>query len=752
MNRASRAVGAILLVAAASAHAAEPDTLQGELAELGQAVDALEQRYLAPALLEQQHKVAARLSDGQFFFATGDYDRAAMVLLDVVENPGNKRHPGYGDALFFLAESLFHTRNFKAATAYFEQVAVQARPERQQRALGRLLEIALQTGDVDAARRYLARASQLLETTPNARLLYAVGKYHYEVGELERARTTFARVPAGTGEWLRAQYFIGVLDVRGGRLAEGIARFQSVVDAPAVQGESSMQVDAAVRDQARLAIARLHYEQGAFDKAIDAYTSTPRESKAFDEAMYETVWIAIKQGEYERALRRLEILLISQPDVLRGPDARLLKGKLLMMLERYDDAALAFQEVLFEFGPIQAEMQAIQKQSANDLPAHFNRVIGQSIAEFDLSSFLPARAAEFAGPDVEADRALLLVGDLAAQRRDIDEAERTLARLEVALSADSRIKIFPKLHEGWLRALEVQARITLARRRVIDEAAGAGAGDGEYARLRALRERAAERFDDVPKSATELHARDARIDDEMQRLDQEAFKLGLEIRALEAQLVAIDKYVRDTTASTGELPKDTAARAQVVRELQQSKALKAELDVLAEAIQAERIRIGVNDYASKEDARIAQTYREALAAEAQWLATRGASVNGELGQLDALERRVKTFRQRAMGLVDDRVSEIRRVLERERANVVAYNSQLQNYQGETESLGGAIAARSFNTVLERIDAVVLEADVGLIDVAWKQKQDQSGQISKMLARQRAEYEQLDRSFKEVTGD
>jgi tetratricopeptide (TPR) repeat protein len=752
MNRASRAVGAILLVAAASTHAAEPETLQGEIAELGQAVDVLEQRYLAPALLEQQYKVAARLSDGQFFFATGDFDRAAMVLLDVVESPGNKRHPGYGDALFFLAESLFHTRNFKAATAYFEQVAVQARPERQQRALGRLLEIALQTGDVDAAKRYLARAAQLLETTPNARLLYAVGKYHYEVGELAQAAVTFSRVPAGTGEWLRAQYFLGVLDVRGDRLAEGIARFRSVVDAPAVQGESSMQVDAAVRDQARLAIARLHYEQGEFDKATDAYTSTPRESKAFDEAMYETVWIAIKKGEYERALRRLEILLISQPDVLRGPDARLLKGKLLMMLERYDDAALAFQEVLFEFGPIQAEMQAIQKRSANDLAAHFNQVIGQNIAEFDLSSFLPARAAEFAGPDVEADRALLLVGDLAAQRRDIDEAERTLARLDVALSADSRIKIFPKLHEGWLRALEVQARITLARGRAVEQAARQVGGSPEYTRLRTARAQAAERFARVPKSATELHARDARVDDEMQRLDQEAFKLGLEIRALEAQLVAIDKYVRDTTASTGELPKDRAARAQVVRELQQSKALKGELDALAEAIQAERIRIGANDYAAQEDARVAKAYREALAAEARWLATNGASVDAELARLDALEQRVKTFRQRAMGLVDDRVAEIRRVLERERGNVVAYNSQLQSYQGETESLGGAIAARSFNAVLERIDAVVLEADVGLIDVAWKQKQDQSGQISKMLARQRAEYEELDRSFKEVTGD
>ena len=755
MNRASRAVGALLLAAASTAGAAEPESVRSEIEAITQGVDEIERNYLGQAELEQKHKVAARLSDGQFFFATGDFDRAAMVLWDVVEAPGNRyrSHPGYRDALFFLAESLFHTRNFNAARKYFLKTTVEGRPDQQQQAIGRLLVIALLTGDVQAAQQYLAQAGRLLEATPDPRLLYAVGKYHYEVGDLPRAAGYFARVPAGSGPWLKSQYFLAVLDVRANRLNEAIERFRGVVSAPPVEGETSARDDATVRDEARLSVARIYYEQGEFAQAIDAYTSVPREAKAFDDAMYESVWIAIKQGDYVRALRRLEILLISQPDVLRGPDARLLKGKLQMMLERFDDASLAFQEVLFEFGPIQGEMRTIVQHNQGDLAAHFNRLIGRNIADFDLSSFLPDRAAEFAGPDVEADRALLLVGDLAAQRRDVEDARRTVGRLDVALGSGSRIQIFPRLYGGWLRANELSARVTLARARLNEAAASIGANSEDYRALRAERERWAARYAKVPKSSVALQARSAKIGEQMKRLDQEAFKLSLEIRALNAQLTAIDKYVRDSTATTGELTKDTAARAQVVRELAQTGALGAELEVLMEAIEAERIRVGGDDYASQEDERVRGAYKQALDAESAWLAAHGAGgADAERRALDLLDKRLASFGQRVGGIVDDKVKDLQRQLDSERVHVGEYDRELVSYQGETESLGGAIAARSFNAVMLRIDAVVLEADVGLIDVAWKQKKDQSDQIGGMLARQRAEFEELDRSFKEVTRD
>ena len=713
----------------------------------------LEQRILAPALLERAHKITARLSDGQLFFLTQDYDRAAMVLLDVVEDPRSRDHIAYRDALYYLSESLYRLRNYNAAATYFELVATQGTDIRQQEAIGRLLEIALVTENARGAQAYLTRATKLLTRAPDPRLLYAVGKYHYRTGELGLAEAAFRRVPDTHPVAPRARYFLGVVEVKQKKYAGALKTFQALVDT-ALDGELAAAENQHAQDQARLAIARIHYELGQFDQSVGAYSSVPRASGAFDEAMYESVWISVKQQDYHKALRRLEILLISQTSALRGPDARLLKGQLLMMLKRFEAAAEAFQEVLFEFGPIQNEMKQVVRDNRGDLVRYFNRVIGTNIADFDLTSFLPPRAAEFAGPDVDADRALLLVGDLAAQKRDVDDARRTIRRIDVALAADSRIEIFPKLHDGWLKALEVRAALVGARAKLNDAAAGGVSGQPGYDGVRAEREQRGKAFAGTPRSAFDLQARDARVDDEMARLEQESFKLRIAIQGLEAQLAAIRKYIEDTAAqSGGMLPKDVAAMENVKRELAETRKLRDELGVLVSGLESERVSVGVNDAASARDTTVRQRYLAAIEAEARWLAQHGAPIPaGELQRLEAVDRRAGEFLKRAASLADERIAEIKRIVERERGNVAGYDSDLVTYQGETESLGGAIAARSFAHVMGRVDAVVLEADVGLVDVSWKQKEGRSKLISKVLERQSAEQEALKRNFDEVMSE
>jgi hypothetical protein len=55
-------------------------------------------------------------------------------------------------------------------------------------------------------------------------------------------------------------------------------------------------------------------------------------------------------------------------------------------------------------------------------------------------------------------------------------------------------------------------------------------------------------------------------------------------------------------------------------------------------------------------------------------------------------------------------------------------------------------------VKARIDAVVLEADVGLVDIAWKQKQDQSTAIANTRARERSELDAMEQLLKEASGE
>lgn len=747
-----------LATGAWGAPGSKPGEIQQDLNRIDTILGGLEQQYLAPELLERNYQITSRLSEGQLYYLSGDYVRAAMILLDLVEDPRVRTHPAWRDALVYLADALYKIRNYNAASRFYEMLITEGTPEQQQKGVGRLLEIALISEDDEAAQRLLARADGLLQGAPDPVLLYAVGKYYHQRGDLGQARAYLSRVPDTHADAPRARYYQAVLLVESGLLEEARAAFEAVVQRVSKAGQEGREAPTRqanqIRDLALLAIARINYELGLFPEAIEAYARVPRDADAFEEALYESVWISVKQTRYEEALRRLEILLISQPNVLERPDTRLLQGKLLMMLERYTDASLAFQEVLFEFGPIQAQMRSLVQSQKGRLERYFHDLIGDQLADFDLSAILPPGAETFAGEEVEADMALDLVGELGAEKRSIDDARRTIDRLETALDADNRVEIFPKLHEGWLKAVEILGW-TVRLREALNEAAGARfSGNARYAELRSARGQLSEAYAKVPTSAVQIQARDARIDDEIAAVDTEAFKISIQIRGLEAQLVAMERYVSSTRRDEALIRRREEVMGRVRLELSELKALKGELERLKETIADERLQIGTNDEATVFDDRIRSQLVEALEREATWLAQNGAPIdNGARRQIEEVERRARAFLSQAGALVDDKVADLKRQLVRERARVEQYDGELLAYQGETESLSGRIAARSFNLVLDRVDSVVLEADVGLIDVAWKQKKDHSDRITRQLERQNEELRALERDFRdELSGE
>ena len=110
-----RALFACVLFMPGLAHAAGVDDVRRELEQVSMSLAELEQRILIPELLESSHRLTTRLNDGQLLYLMKDYDRAAMLLLDVVDNPKNRAHPAYRDAVYYLAESLYELRNFRPA-------------------------------------------------------------------------------------------------------------------------------------------------------------------------------------------------------------------------------------------------------------------------------------------------------------------------------------------------------------------------------------------------------------------------------------------------------------------------------------------------------------------------------------------------------------------------------------------------------------------------------------------------------------
>ncbi|MBV69852.1 MAG: hypothetical protein CMH52_00760 [Myxococcales bacterium] len=751
VERLTAGLFALVLVALftsqASADRGKLSQLKTDLAAISEQIDTLDKLYLAGAMREQGNRFASRMNDGQLFFVSKAYDRAAMVFLDLVEDQANRQKAGYRDAVYFLAESLFQVRNWSGSIRYFEVLSSLGSLSQKQHAVARLLELSALANEPHLGRKYVVVATQSLQAKGSPLLQYALGKYQYRQNKLSESRALFSRVGPQTDYYVKAQYFMGVVLIRLKNLDGAEVAFRTAFAASEkAQAGSENHL---IRDEALLALARIAYEKSQFDIAVDLYNRVPRRSPKFDEAMYELVWIAIKAKDYERALRKLDLLLISQPDILASSDARLLKGKLKLMLKDYLTAEQSFVAVSDAFGIIKTEMENVEKKH-RDLASHFDKMIGDRIADFDLRSVLPKKAAQVAGGDLARGRDVRLVADVAAQRRDMEQAKRNVKLLDAALASDARAKIFPKVNSGLLRAVELKTRLAFIRARLNDVSGGQPIGrQSDYQVLRDERQSWQSRLDNVPRSVARIQERNDKVEDKMAQLDQAAHRLRVDLRGVEAQLVAIDKYLKDSEGLTG----GGAANRSLQREKTEAKKVKAEIEELVSRIDKERFNVGLNDAASRNDEKIFLRFNDALERESEWLIGRNALLERPLYQQTlTLDAQINRFSRAAQRLIDTRIAEFKSILRAEQSRIVMYNGELSRQETSTRALGGAIAARTFRTVLKKITGIVIEADVGLVDVSWKRKDDKSKDIGRVFDRQRGEYQRLQNLFEEVTGE
>lgn len=712
----------------------------------------IEKRYLIPVLYERANKITANMSNGQLLFLMKDYERSAIVLLDAIETKSSRLNPSYSDSLYYLSESLFQIKNYNASAQFFQKILDEPKNNHKEKAITRLLEISLITKNAKIAQDYLKKAqTTIINADKNNQLLYAIGKYYYRTGDLNQATSSFNKIDQNSEFGLRAQYFLGVIYIRNNKLDDAINLFQKILNHKNIFDEERF-----VIEETKLALARIFYEKNSLDQATNLYAMILRDSNIFEQGLYESVWISIKQQNFEKALRKLEVQIISQPNVIKGPDARLLQGKLFMMIKDYNQATESFQEVLFEFSSIQNEMNLLIKNANGDLSNYFNKIIGKNIEDFDLISFLPNKAAEFAGKDIEADKALVIINNLASQKRDIDEASRTINKIEIALNSENRIKIFPKLYEGSIKAIEVKSNLINYLEDISDDIFNKrNINDPEYLSLRNNRLNIGNIYKNTPQSSSDFIKREKIVNNKLLEIDQDAFKIGLEIRSVEAQLTAIRKYINDISKQqTVMIEKNKKIRDNTIKEMEYLLKLKSELIQLSEAIETEKIKTGIKDNASSYDLNTKNNYFNLLLKEVTWLGEQSYLSNGPMivNQVKQINEKSNEIDNKISILVDEGIIDIKNSLKSEKEKISLYKNELNGFKLKTEMLGGAIAAKNFNYVKKLIDQIILEADVGLIDIAWKEKEDQTTQITRILSKQRDELESLELNMKEINDE
>lgn len=770
------ALGALLWSSAGQAQ--DLDELSRELTDIEGELDTVKRSPLRAQSVRSPTYVEERLTDGELFYRLQDYLRASIIFTDIVDN--HPQHPAAADALFLLGDSLYHAGDYLGARSRFRQVLDRAgdpamRPY-VQRALGRLIEIAIHIRDFDGVEQYFQQLSRLPPTEVEATTAYFRAKYLYsrsvpqedvlreagtgnideqteqqgfapsaqvDLATLEQARVAFEAVPPGSPYYLQARYFIGVIHTIRNEYPQAIEAFRRVLRGEAVTPEQRL-----VLHLTHLALGRLHYETDQLDQAIEAYQAVPRTSPFFDTALYEIAWVYIRLGDSTRAERALEVLSVAAPDSHYIPDGKVLRGNLLLRNGRFDDANDVFREVRNQFGPVLRDLDEM-RDAHPDLQTYFRQLVRENMEAFDVSNFIPERARSWVNLEGDFDRAIGALRDLAQARQLIRETDDLVVRLNAALGAPNRVSVFTDLRMQRETTTALRNRAADVRRKLVRwEERNVRSGGGELEQVREERRRIERQLGGMPTSEDDFIMRDDELLGRYRALERQLSELQVELLGIDARIVALRRFLE--TAEGLENP--DAILTEISQQEQAVVAYRERIDQLERLIEVGRIQVGVGDTRYQRDTRLREEYRALVDRERQLTGASGSEAEPLFRRMASIEAAIDQHDARIDAVVEERVSEMRRVIDEEEGKLAGYRDAITGLEGEAEEVIGAVTASTFADVRGRFYDLVLRADVGRIDVSWARREEHRMRVD-MLTRERSrELQALDDEFRDIMDD
>ena len=786
--RSRTALGAVLLTCAAGALAARPvraDVLddigkklvnvEGEARELGSGIKK------PTGQPKKADVMARRLIDAQVAFGTGNFDNAALLLYDYVAQAQRARD--YDTALYYLAESLFQKKDRVASRTYFAQLVTELPSSKYyQQSLERLIELSMILGDNEGVDAWVADLDRVPTDKRRPSVPYVRGKFAFSQNDFAGAASWFKQVPADSEYGFQAQYYLGSSYVAMKDLGKATQAMAALLDREARNDD-----EARVKELAQLALGRLYYERDQPTKAIDSYLLIDRKSDLFPDALYEVAWVYVKSQQFDKALRALELLALADPTSQRLPTVRILEGNLRVRkaqaihakveagldtgsdsgTEEYDKATRLFTETHDLYAPPHDELAKII--AANEDPQAFlAQITGRSSETFHTNSTMPEIAAAWIRDEPDVNRVMSVETDLGDIQEEINEAERTIQRLDAVLGSPNRVNVFPSLATKRSRSTELLEDLLTMRQTLADEEYRLAQQGNSGAQLAAVdplvqrRKALVAQWKALPDAAISYTQRVEKAQGQFDDVDRQAAELQVTIDTTQSTVVAIDKFLKDSAE-----PSDPAAKkAWITQKLEAQKViteLNLELDQMHQELESIRREVvlgrdeaGSGDAVSLAARALRDQLRAALADEHRAVARltmgdakRGGKIGELIGRADASMAALDTVNDTIDQIVEVALTEVQDTLTYEKAELASYRREFLLYEAESRALGGTVLGNAFRDVKAKFYDVLVRSDVGVVDVGWSKKEEADEDLSRLNVEKQREIKQLRDEFADL---
>ena len=715
-----------------------------------------------------------QLVDAQVAFTVGKYDDAAILLFDFLAPSGAvaTRPKNYDTGMYYLAESLYRKGDRVAAKGYFEMVVTEGGVfgDFYQPALERLVELGLRQHDpasVDAALLALDKIP-VDKRAPSA--TYVEGKAQFERGQYDDALRSFDAVKKGSAHDFQAQYYKATTYIAKGDLSRATDILNDLV------ARTPMRIaDRRVIELAQLAIGRLFYERDQPSKSIDSYLLIDRQSDLFDEALYEASWVYVKGKQYDKALGALELLALQDPSSDRLPTVKVLEGNLRVrkaqllrakrlngeMLELDADPEAEYGKAVDQFTSAHALYvdagAGLAKLIANNAdPAEYlAQITGRDSTTFLVNSKMPEIAASWIRQEPSVSGVMSVENDLAEIQSDIGEIQRTLTHLDDTMSSAKRVDLFPELAQRHAKAKALQTDLFAAEVEMVEaEAAKLGhAVPSDVAAFTQARKAASAELAAVPAADKKYDADISVARAGYEKLEAEGSEVQVAVETAAANADSVRAAVNNPAHPIDELHKEkiTTELTEVDPEVA---SIRTELASVRADISAARAEIG-HGGAMVQAAKVArQNLRDALAAEhgalvrlvpgsdaSQFdsLAKQAARVDNELDQLDIA----------MLTMADSSLGDLRGTLTAELKELESTRQEFLSAEAESRAVGGAVLGEAMAIVNGKLADVLTRTDVGVVDVAWSQKEENDEDLKRFSLSKQRELKQLRDEFRDL---
>ncbi|MBM4354040.1 MAG: hypothetical protein FJ109_09645 [Deltaproteobacteria bacterium] len=711
-----------------------------------------------------------RFIDATIYCDLKHNEMCSLLLSSLVEDPKFKQDRLYFEGVRMLGVAFFNQGNLIGAQRQFERLRSSGVfPEV---AMGFLVEIAQRLGR-DAELRKLADSISLQGSS--ATLLYIKGKALYFVRDYERAVDVLKRVAPSGADGAKAQYVTGASLVALGRVDDAQRVFTALVAGAKFEPEDELQ------QLSFMALGRLAYEKGEFSAAADYYQRVPRQSPHFERSLYEVThvyirWAAAREETEDRmrsfakAEELLDILVSLTQDPELAREARTLRGRISMFLEKYEQAQEAYQEVIDLFAATSGELTDLAQDPKN-IEKFFDMMI-RSDSSDSLNLFVSAEVISWMKTQPDLGRVVDMLSDVSEQRRTIEEARSIYQQLSFSLGQPNAWELFPGFSDVWLKSLEVENRLLDADTLLLDLEQAAvrsrldAVAQGKLDRILAQRRAMENQLASAPRTVTAYRTRSQATQTRVRSLAKDLDEQLLRLRSTQEEILAMQKLIKEVKykGSTALQVKD---EQQILKELQQEGEKVAEYIRQANALRLEAEKqmlaaeVGDPLGRSEQDARVMLWKQHGEEAKFYIEVASGldSTALGVVEAANAMRRdifdtmnSVRGQRESVAQKGQKLVRYYQQLLAEERGNLDRRDSELRAVEAEAVAFSREVGAALFIKAKEELVKAVIEADLGLVDLTWQRKKDETDRIGAIQEERGRVIDRLREELRAIAGD